>query len=114
MTDCIFCGIIRGEIETDLVYEDQKMVAFRDINPQAPVHILLVPKKHIRDLLALAGEDAELISHIHLEAAKLAEKEGLAAGGFRMVLNCGDDGGQTVGHIHFHLLGGRKMKWPPG
>ncbi len=114
MKDCLFCKIIAGELDTDLVYEDEKMVAFADINPQAPVHLLLVPRKHIPTLVDLEEEDYSLIGHIYKAANQLAREKGLADDGFRVVSNCKDNGGQTVGHIHFHLLGGRFMQWPPG
>ncbi|ABO51001.1 histidine triad (HIT) protein [Desulforamulus reducens MI-1] len=113
MQDCIFCKIITGEIPSQVVYQDEKVYAFKDIAPAAPVHILIIPKKHISSLEDLGSEDADLMGHILLIAAKLAKELGLAKG-FRIVSNCGDEGGQTVYHIHFHLLGGRQMQWPPG
>ena len=114
MEDCLFCKITAGEMDTDFVYEDDKVVAFEDVNPQAPVHLLIVPKKHISTILELEEEDYSLISHIYKVANKLAEAEGIAEDGFRIVHNCKEEGGQTVFHIHFHLLGGRSMQWPPG
>lgn len=114
MDDCLFCSIAKGETDTELVYEDEKVVAFQDIKPQAPVHLLLVPKKHISTLTELQGEDYELISHIYKVANNLAEKYDIAENGFRVVSNCKEQGGQTVLHIHFHLLGGRNLQWPPG
>ncbi|ACL70025.1 histidine triad nucleotide-binding protein [Halothermothrix orenii] len=114
MGDCIFCKIANGEMDTDLVYEDEKVVAFKDINPQAPVHLLIVPRKHIPTLLDLEKSDEELIGHIYKIASKLAREEGIADRGFRVVSNCNEEGGQTVFHIHFHLLGGRNLQWPPG
>ena len=114
MRDCLFCKIAAGETDTDLIYEDEKVVAFSDINPQAPVHILIVPKKHISTINDISEEDSKLLGHVYQTAADLAEKNNIAESGYRIVSNCGDDGGQTVYHIHFHLLGGRVMQWPPG
>lgn len=114
MEDCLFCKIVSGEMDTDFVYSDDKVVAFEDINPQAPVHLLIVPKNHIEDLNQLEEIDGDLIAHIYQVAKKLAAEKDIAESGYRIVSNCGDDGGQTVYHIHFHLLGGRAMQWPPG
>ncbi|MGM0602131.1 MAG: histidine triad nucleotide-binding protein [Bacillota bacterium] len=114
MKDCLFCKIAAGKMDTDFVYEDEKVVAFSDINPQAPVHLLIVPKQHISTINDISENDRELIGHVYQVAAKLAEKNDIAESGYRIVSNCGDDGGQTVYHIHFHLLGGRVMQWPPG
>lgn len=114
MSDCIFCKIIKGEIPSKKVYEDKDIFAFEDINPQAPVHVLIVPKKHIEKSLDVTGQDKELIGSIFMVANKLAKEKGIAESGFRLVVNCNRDSGQDVFHIHFHLLGGRKMKWPPG
>ncbi len=111
MDGCIFCKIANKEIPSELVYEDETTVAFRDLSPQAPVHILVIPKAHIKSVAD--AEDEKLLGHIARVAAKIAEKENIAAG-FRLVTNVGEDGGQTVEHLHFHLLGGRKMSWPPG
>ena len=116
--DCIFCKIANGEIPSTKVYEDEKMLAFRDLDPQAPVHILMIPKEHIAsadDLSAddLTEENAQIVAHIFTVAKKIAAAEGLT-NGYRIVNNCGEDGGQTVKHLHFHLLGGRSMAWPPG
>lgn len=111
--DCLFCKIIRREIPSDFIYEDDKVVAFKDINPQAPVHFLIIPKEHIESADNLEENHKELVGHIYLTAKKLAEENGLE-NGYRVVNNCRDDGGQTVGHIHFHVLGGRQMLWPPG
>lgn len=113
MSDCLFCNIIAGKMDTEFVYEDERVVAFKDINPQAPVHILIVPRKHISTLLDLKEEDNTLIGHIYQIANKLA-REYEIEDGFRVVSNCKEKGGQTVFHIHFHLLGGRKLQWPPG
>ena len=114
MEDCIFCKIASGELDTDLVYEDERVAAFADQNPQAPVHLLLIPKKHIPSMCKLEEKDYELVGHIYRTANQLAEEQGIAEDGFRVVTNCGDDGGQTVYHLHFHLLGGRRLQWPPG
>ena len=111
--DCIFCKIANGEIPSKKVYEDERILAFYDLDPQAPVHILLIPKTHIASANELTEENADVVSHIFLTAAKLAKELGLDKG-YRIVNNCGEDGGQTVHHLHFHLLGGRSMKWPPG
>ncbi len=113
MADCIFCKIAGGEIATDFVYEDETVVAFRDLNPQAPVHILIVPKVHVANITELADKD--LAAHIFAEVVPaIAKKIGVDATGFRIVVNTGEEGGQTVNHLHVHLLGGRKMTWPPG
>jgi len=112
--DCLFCKIATGEIPARLVYEDEKVVAFEDINPMAPQHLLIIPRKHITTTLDLEIEDAELIGHIFLVAGKLARQLGVAEDGFRLVNNCNEAGGQVVWHLHFHLLAGRAMTWPPG
>ena len=112
--DCLFCKIIKGEIPSAKVYEDDKVYAFRDIEPQAPVHILIIPKEHIASANELTEENASIVGHIFAVAAKIAKEEGIAEGGYRIVNNCGQDGGQTVGHIHFHLLARRNLAWPPG
>ena len=114
MEECIFCKIVNKEIPSNIVYEDDLVVAFRDINPQAPVHILIVPKEHIPTLLDIDEDKKHLIFHAYMVAKKIAENEGIAEKGYRIVTNCGKDGGQTVYHLHFHLLGGRFMTWPPG
>ena len=116
MTDCLFCKMVSGEIEPDVVYEDKDVLAFRDLNPQAPTHVLVVPKRHISTLDDLAPEDAELIGKLVLGAKKVAGQEGLrgAERGYRTVINCNAEAGQSVFHIHLHLLGGRYMSWPPG
>jgi histidine triad (HIT) family protein len=110
---CLFCRIIAGEIPSKKVFEDDLTYAFRDINPQAPTHILIVPRKHIASLAELEAADRDLIGYLHLVASRLAKSEGLSKG-FRTVINTGADGGQTVDHLHVHLLGGRAMTWPPG
>lgn len=114
MSDCIFCKIIAGEIPSERVYEDENIVAMRDINPQAPVHILLLPKEHITGIAELEKKHRDLMGDMLLAAAAVAEEAGLAADGYRLVVNCGEAGGQEVPHLHIHLLGGRQMQWPPG
>ncbi|HAZ37129.1 MAG TPA: histidine triad nucleotide-binding protein [Clostridiaceae bacterium] len=112
--DCIFCGIVNNDIPSKKVYEDDKVVAFEDINPAAPVHVVIVPRKHISSLMDINDEDATLIGHIFMVAKKIATEKNISENGFRIVCNCGEDGGQTVKHLHFHLLGGRSFGWPPG
>lgn len=114
MEDCLFCKIVKGDIPCNKVYEDDKVFSFKDIDPKAPVHILIVPKKHISSLNKITQEDSEVIAHIFTVVKKLADELGIAESGYRVVSNCGEDGGQSVSHIHFHLLGGRNLKWPPG
>lgn len=114
MTDCIFCKIASGEIPTDLLYEDDDVVAFRDIHPQAPNHVIVIPRRHIATLLETSAGDTELLGRMQQAAISIARDEGLDASGFRLVTNCLDDGGQSVFHIHLHLLGGRRLGWPPG
>lgn len=109
----IFTKIIQREIPADIVYEDDQALAFRDINPKAPVHVLIIPKREIASLAEAGDGDAALLGHLLIAARKVAEQLGLA-GGYRTVINCGADGGQTVDHIHVHLLGGRQLGWPPG
>lgn len=111
--DCLFCNIIKGEIPSTKLYEDDLVYAFRDIDPQAPTHFLIVPKEHISSADELKEEHKSLIGHIFLVAKDLCAKEGLTKG-YRIVNNCKEDGGQTVDHIHFHVLGGRSLNWPPG
>ena len=112
--DCIFCKILKREIPSTIVFEDEYCLAFEDINPQAPVHILVIPKKHIPTTLDIKEEDKELIGHLVVVAAKIAREKGIAEGGYRLVVNTNSDAGQTVFHVHLHLLGGRVMSWPPG
>ena len=114
MSDCLFCKLANGEIPTNYIYEDDKVVAFNDIEPQAPVHILIIPKEHIASALELNDDNADVVAHIFKVASKIARDKGFADDGFRLVNNCGKDGGQTVGHLHFHLLAGRYLQWPPG
>jgi histidine triad (HIT) family protein len=111
---CLFCKIVAGEIPAKRVYEDEIVVAFEDINPQAPVHVLLIPKRHVATLNDLQASDDQLLGTLVRRAAAIAGERGLAAGGYRTVFNCNSDAGQTVFHIHLHLLGGRRMTWPPG
>lgn len=111
---CIFCEIANGERAADLVYEDEIAVAFRDINPQAPTHILVIPREHIAGPLSVDADNAPIIGHLVAVAAKIAQQEGIAPDGYRLVINQGRDGGQSVFHIHVHVLGGRRMSWPPG
>lgn len=114
MEKTLFQKIADKEIPADLVYEDELCVAFRDISPAAPVHVLLVPRKPIPSIEAAQAEDAELLAHLMLKVGEIARAEGLAEGGFRTVLNTGENGGQTVPHLHIHIIGGRSMQWPPG
>ena len=107
--DCLFCSIIKGDIPSAKVYEDETVYAFKDINPMAPVHALIVPKEHISSMNDVTAENSAVIAHIYEVAAKLAKELGIAESGFRVVSNCGADGGQTVFHLHFHLLGGKKL-----
>lgn len=114
MSDCIFCKIVDKKIPSKVIYEDDRVIAFEDINPQAPVHCLVIPKKHIPTLLDIKAEDEELISHMIKISNKVAKEKEIAERGFRIVTNCNPESGQTVYHIHFHILGGRIMHWPPG
>ncbi len=114
MEDCIFCKIVDGEIQATVVYEDDELLAFDDINPQAPVHALVIPKKHIATLNDIGPEDAGLLGKMTLAAANVAKDKGVGDSGYRLVTNCLAEAGQAVFHIHTHVLGGRSMKWPPG
>ncbi len=114
MEDCIFCKIISKDIPATLVYQDELITAFEDINPKAPIHILIIPKKHFASLNEIPEDQKDLIGHLLLKAREIAREKGLADKGYRLVLNTGRDSGQDVQHIHFHLLGGRQMSWPPG
>lgn len=114
MQDCIFCRIAQHEIPTTIVYEDEQIIAFEDIDPQAPVHILIVPKTHINTLIDVRENDAGVLQDILLIARHVAALRHIDHSGFRLVVNCNPDGGQTVYHLHAHLLGSRKMNWPPG
>lgn len=112
--ECLFCRIAEGGIPADIVLETDQVLAFRDINPQAPHHVLVIPRRHIPSLEALNPEDAGLVGELVLQAQQVARQEGIADRGYRTVFNCGEEAGQTVGHVHLHLLGGRRMEWPPG
>ena len=112
--DCLFCRIVAGEIASTKVYEDDSVLAIRDINPQAPTHILLIPKAHVASAQDLGKTDAALLGSVFAMSARLADREGIASTGYRVVTNVGEDGGQSVDHLHFHLLGGRRFTWPPG
>lgn len=114
MADCIFCEIVNNRMKSDIVYQDEDLVAFNDINPQAPVHTLIVPRKHIESLHDMKPEDADIMSHMVRIVKIITEKYRLKEGGYRLVVNCGINGGQTVPHLHLHILGGRRMTWPPG
>ena len=114
MDDCLFCKIAAGQIPSKIVYQDEDVVAFEDINPQAPYHILLIPRRHIASMADLTEEDGTLLARLFMVAAKLAHKLGFDESGYRFVTNVGPDAGQSVFHLHFHLLGGRKFAWPPG
>lgn len=114
MSDCLFCKFVNGDIKPDTVYEDDEVLAFRDINPQAPTHILVIPKQHIATLNDLDEQHAALIGKLYLTAQKIAREEGIDEAGYRTVVNCNEQAGQSVFHIHLHLLGGRDMRWPPG
>ncbi len=113
MNDCLFCKIINGDIPSSKVYEDDTVYAFNDIDPQAPVHILIIPKEHIKSAAEINADNSNIIAHIFEVAAKIAEEKGLSDG-FRIVSNCGDSAGQSVKHLHFHMLSGRDFTWPPG
>ena len=114
MTDCLFCKMVNGDIAPDKVYEDDEILAFNDINPQAPLHILIIPKKHIATLNDAKDSDTPMLGKINKVAADLAAQAGYADDGYRVVINCNNAGGQAVYHIHLHLLAGRQMSWPPG
>jgi len=114
MDDCIFCKIVAGDIPADIIYQDEAVLAFRDLNPQAPTHALVIPRKHIATLNDLTADDAELVGRMHLAARSVAEQDGIAESGYRTVFNCNEGAGQTVFHVHLHVLGGRRMTWPPG
>lgn len=114
MEDCIFCKIIKGEIPCEKVYEDDIVLSFKDISPGAPSHILIIPKKHISSLNELTDEDSKIVAHVFVVLKEIVKKLGIDKTGYRIVSNCGEDGGQSVPHIHFHVLGGRTLQWPPG
>ena len=114
MADCLFCKIVNREIPGSIVYEDESVLAFNDINPQAPTHVLIIPKRHIESLNVLEPDDDRLVGELVRRAAAIAKERGFAGGGFRTVFNTNRDAGQTVFHVHLHLLGGRSLSWPPG
>lgn len=114
MGDCIFCKIANKDVSSKIIYEDDTILVFEDVNPQAPVHVLIIPKQHIPSLNDIDSDAAEIISHIFMKIPSLAEQLGVQDNGYRIVVNCGTDGGQSVGHLHYHLLGGRTLTWPPG
>jgi len=114
MSECIFCKIVDGEIPSKLVYENDDVIAFHDLSPQAPTHILVIPRKHISTLLDAADEDTELLGKLQAAAIEIARQQGLDQDGFRLVANCLEGAGQSVFHLHVHLLGGRRLGWPPG
>jgi len=112
--DCLFCKILAGDIPADIIYESDTAIAFRDINPQAPTHVLIIPRKHIATINEISDDDQALIGSLFTAAREIAAAEGLADDGYRVVMNCNEAAGQTVFHIHLHLLGGRALAWPPG
>ena len=114
MSDCIFCKIANGEIPSEFLYEDENVVAFNDLNPQAPVHVLVIPRRHIESADALTAEDAATVMAMFAAAQRVARALGVAESGYRLVTNIGADAGQSVQHLHLHLLGGRSLQWPPG
>ena len=114
MSDCLFCKMVNGDITPDIIYQNDTVMAFRDINPRAPTHILIIPRHHISSLNDLDTAQATVLGDMYLAAQHIASDAGVAASGYRTVINCGDDGGQTVYHLHMHLLGGRALSWPPG
>lgn len=113
-TDCLFCRIAGGEIPAEPVKEDEEIVAFRDIDPQAPTHVLIIPRRHISSVNALNEDDAELMGRLFVAAREVARSEGVAESGYRLIMNTGPDARQSVDHVHLHLIGGRGMSWPPG
>lgn len=114
MSDCIFCKIAEKKIPSKIVHEDERAVAFEDVNPQAPVHVLVIPRRHVASVSELQAADAGLLGHLMLTGAAVAKQKGIAESGYRLVANTGPNAGQSVFHLHFHLLGGRPMHWPPG
>lgn len=112
--DCLFCKIVSGDINADVIYENDDVLAFRDINPQAPTHVLVIPRRHIATINELQDSDRIIAGALQLAARDIAKQEGIAEDGFRIVMNCNSAAGQTVFHIHLHVLGGREMGWPPG
>ena len=114
MPDCLFCKIIDGDIPSNVVFENADVLAFRDISPQAPTHILIIPRRHISTINDIGDDDRELVGSLFTAAKEIAAAEGLSEDGYRVVMNCGEGAGQSVFHIHLHLLGGRGLGWPPG
>lgn len=114
MENCIFCKIVKGEIPSSKVYEDDKVLAFKDITPEAPVHVLVIPKEHIESANFIDESNAAIVAHIFKVIKQITKELNIAETGYRVVNNCGEQGGQTVKHLHFHVLGGRDLKWPPG
>ena len=112
--DCLFCKIVAGDIPADIIFESETVIAFRDISPQAPTHVLIIPRRHIKTINHLQDGDQAVVGDLFLAAAKIAAEEGIAEDGYRVVMNCNAGAGQTVFHIHLHLVGGRAMGWPPG
>lgn len=112
--DCIFCKILAGDIPADIIYESDAAIAFRDINPQAPTHALIIPRQHIATINDISEDDQAVVGSLYLVAQEIASREGFAEQGYRVVMNCNEAAGQTVFHIHLHLLGGRSLSWPPG
>jgi histidine triad (HIT) family protein len=113
-TDCLFCRIASGDLDADIVMENDKVLAFRDINPQAPTHVLIIPRKHVATVNELTADDVGDIGALFLAAAEIARTDGIADDGYRLTMNCNELAGQSVFHVHLHLLGGRRMNWPPG
>jgi histidine triad (HIT) family protein len=111
---CTFCRIVNGKAPAEILYQDDLVTAFRDIHPQAPTHVLVVPNRHIGTVAAVSADDAELLGHLFTVANRLADEEGIARSGYRLVINNGPQAGQSVNHLHLHLLGGRRLRWPPG
>lgn len=114
MSNCIFCKIINGEIPSTVVFENENIHCFKDINPEAPFHVLIVPKKHISSAAEITAENSSIVAEVFEVAAQILKKAGYSESGYRIVTNVGEDGGQTVEHLHFHILAGRKLEWPPG
>ena len=114
MSDCLFCKIVEGEIPCDKIFENDQVIAFRDLNPQAPTHILVIPRKHISTVNELTADDKNIVGEMVLAAQAVAKQEGIEESGYRLVMNCNEGAGQTVFHIHLHIMGGRRMNWPPG
>jgi histidine triad (HIT) family protein len=112
--NCLFCKVLSGDIPADIVYESETALAFRDINPQAPTHVLIIPRKHIATINDIAIEDQEIVGSLYSAAREIAASEGIAEDGYRAVMNCNEGAGQTVFHVHLHLIGGRDLGWPPG